>query len=331
MTTQIVNPNAAVSQQGVPLQSQVVVQAPTEIISQPNTQLATQSKVLAAVNADAPLFMQQDNADFGTDLMQQYIQPPRLAIVQPPTPREVKMAVGGDSTMYCTPDNIVVTPANPECMKPDWSAERPFVRFTPLFFFPQYIAWNPRGVEGLSAVRGMTTDRESAIARRACSRNMNDWVEPCPEAPDPKNPGQFLQIRYQEHLNFIVLLYDCPALEGVPVLMSFSRTGHADGRKLVQDIKKLRAPCYGLMFNLSVGPRKNNRGEWFGFDINTAVNENGTVAFITDEGLYNYTKDQFLALKENYEAGNIKVDYSDDDKPEVVSSAPAAAAQPNRF
>lgn len=296
MTTQIVTPNAGATQAGA---SVIVAPATTEI--------AVAVAMPGAISATLPDYMK--NEPTGTELIGQYVTPPRIAIVQPLSDAEVKKAYG-ETACYASPSNELILPA--------WvdTNPAPVVRFVPIFFFPEFIEWNPRGVQGLNAIRSRTTDPKSELAQKCKSFETGIRNYPCPEKPEKL-------IRCQEHLNFVIMLLD-HSLTGIPMMMSFSRTGHKDGRKLCDTIRMRRAPMYGLIFDLSIGPRSNDEGAWYGFDVRGTIAENGMSAFV-DEEWFNYLKVMHLQMVKDYELGMLQAQYEESADEAATVAAPAAA------
>ena len=259
------------------------------------------SSILA--NSDLPEYMQ--GADTGTELMGQYVSPPRVSLVQGLSPKELKEQFG-EGAIYSSPGNVLISAS---------SSDTP-VRFVPIFFYPEFIEWNPRSAK--IAIRHRTFDSNSPLAARCRSFDKKVREYPCPEIPDKI-------IRCQEHLNFVVMLLD-HELTGIPMLLSFSRTGFRDGKSLIDLIRMRRAAMYGLIFDLSAGERKNDEGAWYGFDIRSAISADGMTAYV-DQDWFAYLQQQHEEFRANYESGLMQAEYGDENSGGVDTSATANLPQ----
>lgn len=254
--------------------------------------------------------LQISREDFGTELMSQYIIPPRLKVVQPLSRGEYKEKF--------TPGDAVLAPQMLKVIGLDVDDKhRPMnksqqVLFTPLFFFAEFICWNPLQATTLQAVRERSFDPNSIIAKKARDQNARQ-SEPCPEYPDKP-------LSYQEHLNFVCLLH-LEGLNTLPVVIPFSRAEFKIGRNFMSLIKTRVAPMYACKFAFNVVFRENEKGQWYGLNIeNPPENVGGFV----DEAMFKMCKEQYDELKKAHSENRIVVDLDDNDAQtldgQVVSS-----------
>jgi hypothetical protein len=260
---------------------------------------------LSTINKNLPAFMQEEH-DLGVADMKRFIVPPRLKIVQP-------LSKGVYAEKF-NPGDLVMTPAAQLIIGLDVDAKKRAlatsqqVIFTPLFFFAEFCAWNPLETRGnLPAIRERSFDENSMVAKRC--RDANLRFEPCPEMLE-KN------IRFVEHLNFLIQIHTEDMLLP-PVIISFSKAEHTVGRNFMNLIMMRRAPIYGCKFAMNVAQRENQKGVWFGLDVDNPPEAVG--GFIDNIEMFNALKAIHLELKAAHNDKNIVVDFDDDD--EVEGSA----------
>lgn len=138
--------------------------------------------------------------------------------------------------------------------------------FIPLFFYVEYCAWNPRAVKDIEgSIRARTFDANSEIAIKA--RDPEKWAEPHPDAS--RYPNDNMDIRYQEHLNYMVMVQHefAPV---TPCVISFSSTGHMIGRKFANLITARNAPIYAGKYEMMTTKQSNAKGDWYQFSISNA-------------------------------------------------------------
>lgn len=302
--TSIVPPNPGVVHgQLVTPDGSVAASGPkAELIVQPqSTALAAPMPASLMEAANIPEYMR--GAPTGTEDMREYVRPPFISIVQAMSPSEVKKA-HGESACYASGSNALILPA--------WKDGEPLpvVRFVPVFMYREYIEWNPRAHKDM--VRSRSIDPNSALAAKCRSFEKGVRSYPCPEMPaDPRNV-----VKCQEHLNFVVMLLGHELT--MPMLLSFSAGKHKDGRNFINLITMRQAPMYGLMFDMSIGQRKNdNNDQYYSFDIQSTITEDGRTAFV-DKEWFDYLKGQHLEMKTAFESQTLQAVY----EPEEASAAP---------
>jgi hypothetical protein len=248
-------------------------------------------------NDNLPTFMQA--VETGAEDMGQFIVPPRIKIVQPVSRGEYKEKFApGDAVLI--PQMIKVTGLIlDEKNRP--TNESDGVVFTPLFFFPEYCLWNPLESKGtLPMIRESSFDPQSHLA--AMARDPSRREMPCPEMPDKK-------MRCVEHLNFVILIH-AEGLNMLPAVMSFSRAEHRSGSNFIALMKMRMAPIYGCKFVFRTRYRENDRGQWYGIDVE---NPPEAVGGFVDEETFAFTKFQYLELKKAHENRILQVNHDDED------------------
>jgi len=178
----------------------------------------------------------------------------RISIVQSMHPGEIKTAFGEGSAII-TPDNVRLI-----------KKEETFL-FVPLFFCTEFIQWRARDDKSALPIVNRTYDATSEIARKA--RNMDTMLETYPGGT-PSKPWQY---SFQEHLNFIGVIYDRGDM--APVAISFSRGEFKTGKSFSSKIfgRKIpgtpdTCPLWAQVWSFGIEPHKNKKGnEWWGFSI----------------------------------------------------------------
>lgn len=232
----------------------------------------------------------------GAEDMGQFIVPPRVKIIQPTSKGEYREKFSpGDAILVPQMIKIVGLRLD-ERNRP--TNESDGVIFTPLFFFPEYCLWNPLESRGtLPMIRASSFDPKSDIA--AACRDPQRRLTPCPEMPTEN-------MRYVEHLNFIILMHG-EGFNVIPALLSFSRAEHRAGTNFIALMKMRLAPIYGCRFEMKVRYRSNDRGQWYGIDV-----DNPQIDPFVDERTFEITKHHYHELKKAHENRAIKVDHDDD-------------------
>ncbi len=192
----------------------------------------------------------------GLEGIGEYVVPPRLKIVQKQADEVLleKFSVGD---MISVPDMVPLYEPSRDDRGRLIEEEITGLRFTPIFFFPEWVIWNPFELKGtLPATAGRTLDPSNPIAVKA--RNSSLRSEPCPGS-------EGLMIRYCEHLNFIVALQNHPYKSHI--VLSFSRAEHFAGRQFCNLLKMRKAAIFGNVFEMRLNHRSNAQGDWWGLDI----------------------------------------------------------------
>jgi hypothetical protein len=152
----------------------------------------------------------------------------------------VKIVHGQSKEARPGPNGEPALPLGTIFLSRDRKVIQPDTPFIPLLRAVRYIKWDGRPGEGRMAFT--CTDPND---RRIKDCDGLAWK------PDPRNPSKQLKPEVTAYVNLYVLLKDCP---DEPVMLSFSRTGAAAGRKLTQQLIKAtlggKLPLYSLMFKL---------------------------------------------------------------------------------
>ena len=247
--------------------------------------------------------------DHSIDDLKQYVRPPRVKVVQALSDTELVDAFGVGSVVLLPQGSPVMEMKFDEKARPCLDQVEPML-FTPLFFFAEFVCWNPLALKGtVPAIRERSFDPNSDIAKKAQNPNLRTEVYP----EDPSH-----EIQYCEHLNFVV------AIEGVddPCVLSFARAEFSMGQKFAS-MAKMRAqrgcPLYGGVYAAYIGHRVNNKGNWYGLDI---ANPPEDVSPFVDEAVFEQYKALHEELKQQHADALIRVDYED----ESVNTSPSEAA-----
>jgi hypothetical protein len=246
---------------------------------------------------EMPAFMEGD--EHGTELLGQYVQPPRIKVVQKSSgpPFDEMFGVG----------EVIAVPHMIRIAGIEGKNGHPF-HFVPVFFFPEWCLWNPIELKGIEpAIVERTTDPTSRLV--VLSRDPAVWSVDHPTAKDKK--GQPLQRRYVEHLNFVVVLIGEHELAGSAAVLTFAKAEHRAGSSFASLIKMRKAALYGCQFEGRVGYRTNNKGNWFGIDVSNPSGDSGLTPFVTDRDDYDGLKAIHEEMRQAHEHSKIKVDYEE--------------------
>lgn len=262
-----------------------------------------------------PAFLQNVSGDAdGTELLGQYVKPPRIKIVQPQSGATLKASFN-EGDVICTPQNIIVSPVVLNEKNRPTDKGNPFF-FVPLFFYPEFCCWNPIQMKGtLPVIRERSLDSKSEIALKA--KNFNAREELCIEDINFEKEGRAqYRIKYVEHMNFVVMLMN-HELFGTPLVLSFSRGSYKDGCNFSATIKMRRKPIYACQFQASVSQRTSTKAGdsyWFGWDIvNPPPSVQGVSPWVEDEQLFLYFQEQHEYFKAIYNDGILVADYDEND------------------
>ena len=234
----------------------------------------------------------------GTELLTQFVTPPRLKVIQNQRAEQYKSFSPGDVVL--TPHQLVLAKRN----EPFW--------FVPLLFYPEWCTLNPLEMKAsLKMVRERSMDIRSPVAKKARDEKLRG-ADPCPENPQYK-------LRHVEFLSFIVMLIK-PGFNSTPALMAFSRAEHRMGSNLAALIKNRQAPIYGCVFEGKVPDteRRNQLGAWYGIDVTNPTSEGCPPMFVPQADF-----EELKALHDKYKAayaeGLIQADYGEDELAEDVA------------
>jgi len=246
--------------------------------------------------------------DRGTDLLVQYIIPPRLKVVQTTSKQELRQDF--------PPGSVVAMPMRQTIALMNYDGPNPShgdtFHIVPLFFYPEYVEWNPLQLKQLPAIRDRSLDRKGKLA--AMCRDANLRSAQCPESSDPKH-----QITRSEILNFVIVIVDEDhPLYMTPLVMNFARGEYMAGSNFsaligTRTSSRAKPPMWGCVFEVHVpGEQKqNDKGQWFGLEIGNPYNHAPFIAADmaeTMKGLYERYKDA-------YEQKTLRTDLEDVNEP----------------
>ena len=243
----------------------------------------------------------------GLEALKQFIVPPFIKIIQKQSGDEL-LKLFGSGDVILSPMNAYITEMpRDEKGRPLDGAKASF-KFVPIFFYPEWISWNPIELKGSEpSIRYRTVDSNDPVVtkcRNASLRSENH----------PSDPTGKLQIRHCEHLNFLVMLWD-HTLGREPAILSFSRGEWKAGSRFAGLIQMRKAPLYGCVFEATVSMRHGQLGDWFGFDI--ANPEEGSPW--VDETFYPTVKSLHEEFAEYHRDARIQASY--DATPDVDEAA----------
>lgn len=202
-----------------------------------------------------PDFMVEDSRA-GTELLSNYIQPPRLKIIQPLTkPPLIDKFNPGDLVLLPNEELLIGLSSDDEGKKLKHSEK---LRFVALFFFPKWITYNPMEIrQQHGAIRDQSFDPECSIAFK--SKNKTTRNEVCPEMPDKK-------ITHVEVLNY-ALSFEIEGRWTEPAILQIKSGEHGVGTAFNTLVRSRKAPIFGCVFEAQVNYRSNAKGQWFGLDM----------------------------------------------------------------
>ena len=245
----------------------------------------------------------------GTDVMKEFVTPPRFKIVQKQSSNDL-LSTFSEGDLIMLPDMVLCAQMQREGKsKEEWVGEA--FRFTPLFFFAEWCTWNPIQMKGtLPAIRQRTLDPKSQLAIKA--RNKDMWLEPCPE-------NVAFKIRHCEHLNFMVALHDGP-YAGTGIAMSFARGAHFAGTRLCNLIQMRKAPMFGCVFEARVTWQQNTMGDWWSLTAANPALESGS-PWVTKAQMEIF-KAMHLELSEMHD--KLVIDYGEEDDDAATTTIAAS-------
>jgi len=183
---------------------------------------------------------------------------------------------------------------------------------TPLFFYTEYIAWNPLVLAQsgqMTYTRERTYDKNSELARKCRTPNLRNEI--CAEVP--KHEGKDLLVKNNEHLNFLFAVSSHETLYDTPVLFSFSRGEFGTGCLFANLLDMRRTDPWCNQFLARTKKRKKNGNAWFGLDItNPPLPKSGEVDMrYHAPDLCEYYGGLYEMLATKFREGLIDVDYED--------------------
>ncbi len=208
------------------------------------------------IGADLPEYLQElAEGDTSLDQLKEHRVLNRLAVIQDQSPREVKALYGAASIAIPASEITVCKGGEDES-----------VSFVPVFFFDEFCLWSDRDDKGSPMIQKRSLDKTSDIARKA--QDFDRMREPYGE---PDDDGKLPYVRrYVHHLNFCGMIYGDSPLRGTPIVLSYQKGEFKKGSAFISALQMRRAPLWSTVWDLTVGERKNDKGEWYGIDFSNA-------------------------------------------------------------
>lgn len=271
-----------------------------------NTDVVTKRESLPAHLAD--------HETFGLDMLSDFVTPPRAKVVQRQS--DAMLEKGFDpGDIVAVPLNVPIAPIEKDG-KGKAQKKGVFFHVVPLFFYPEWILWNPIETKGtLDAIKARSLDPKSEIAIR--SRDANTRTVICPDLPS--KDGKPIHCRYVEHLTFISTIVDEDhALYGMPIAFSFQRASHSAGRNWAALIRMKNAPVCGCNYAVQSVYQSNAQGQWFQPEVTNPVLMS---PYVQDPDKFTLFKSLHEDFKKAYEQNRLQVDHDDSE----ISAAPASS------
>jgi hypothetical protein len=272
-----------------------------------NTMTVPQSKTLVVGSAgDAQLpavpdFMQED-ARMGLQDVGQFVVPPRLKIVQKQSRKELLDIYNMGDVLAMPSQELIASVLLNEKNKPT-DLGSPF-HFVPLYFYVEWACWNPYEASQLGAIRYRTTNPSDPIVQKAKNSALRA-SEPCPEMPT-KN------LRYVEHLNFLVLLLGEYKIAGSPIILSFARGSYKNGSDFCALTRTRKtAAIFGAQYECTTQRVERDGNDWYVPVVTNPSLESGVSPWVQDQAAYSKLRELHLEFDELHKAGRVRVDYDD--------------------
>ena len=190
----------------------------------------------------------------GMDIINRVIAPPTIVIVQSQSDKLIEAGFeAGDVVLMPAQELVADT-----------------LTVVPLFFFTEYVIYNPREAKDLPMVREKSYDDASELAERC--RDLEEFA--CPESPK-------LLCRCQQNYVFVVFIEELQLVTS----LRFYRSEFKTGRIWASKIKARRASPFAGRYIIQCGVHKNDKGRWHGWDFKQTGQP-----WVTDEQYTMYEK-----------------------------------------
>ena len=204
-----------------------------------------------------PDFMKDEEVT-GLDMVKNYIKPPRIKIVQKQSSADL-LSLFGAGDVILSPQNVMVVEMVRDGKGRPLDDDVTSFSFVPLFFYPEWVTWNPLELKGKeSSIRYRTTDPSDPVVKKAQTKELREELIP---------DGNGMKMKHCEHLNFVILIQGDTEHSETPCILSFSRSAWTAGSKFCSLLSMRKAPIYGCVFDAVVISKKNDLGDWYGLDI----------------------------------------------------------------
>lgn len=234
-----------------------------------------------------PEFLGEFDSGEANSSLTSYIRPPRLKIVQGTAKPPISERYNPGDVCFVPSLDAVVAKAKPFYV-------------TPLFFFPEWMTFNPMGAE--QVIRERTFDPRHPIAVK--SRKKETRKEPCPETPD-----KF--ISHNAFLNFICVLMGDHEFAGTQFVMSFKGAEYKTGSNLGASIKMRQAAMFTQVYEAKTAQRTNDSGTWWGLDIGAPSAGASVGPWVPTRATAAMFKQEHDSLKEAHAQNQIIVEVDD--------------------
>lgn len=269
--------------------------------------VSTKSTGLAALAAK-PAFL-QDLAPTGMEILNRYIRPPRLKVVQKTARPPYDQFSTGD--VLCMPDMAVVGAMTFDDKHKPHKQGSPFY-VVPVFFFPEWLLINPIEAAGtLPMIEERTLDPRSPLAKRSQSPSTRSEI--CPQMPRDGN-GKELYRRYVECLNYCVVILGDSEFCGKPTVMSYSRGSYYLATDFGGLLRGRKAPMESCVFECRSTFDSNEKGDWYGIVPANPSEASGVSPWVESEADMLVFKEAGDELRQAHKDSVIDVDYADLDE-----------------
>lgn len=261
-------------------------------------------------NSNLPDFMKSADPNKGRELLQEFVVPPRIKVMQ--TNSENAETYPAGTVLLSATKNIIAG-------KEAGEDGDPFL-IVPVFFYPEYCIWSPLALKGqVPMILDRSTDPTSDIAKRAKSKELR-------EAKYTVEKHGEIDVRYVEHLNFLCAIYGDHPLRDTVCIMSFSRGEWGAGSRFTNMLDQRKAPPFGCVFQAQVSAKKrtNAKGSWYGIDISNPP-ENIS-PWVTAQEYADYEA-IYDGLAAKHKLGLIKADHEDPEDETAPDTSIDEAAQ----
>lgn len=253
-----------------------------------------------------------DEEDRCAEVMKGYRIIPRLSIAQGATEHSQKLIEKVGLGSACIPSSETLVAKRGE----------PFA-FVPLFFYREFIQWRDRNDPAvISGTVPKIVDRSFGEEHRICilARDKDKRDSEVYEGRSKK--GEPLKYRYQEHLEFIGVIYD-GELAGTEVMIGFKRGEFRTGRQYINKIAMRfagkKAKLWVTVWEFTAALHKSPENTWYGFDIVPPA-----IPFIREEEVESF-RAQHIKLADDFDK---KAFRADSDEDETGSAAESEAEKP---
>ena len=266
-----------------------------------------------------PSYLQDYTGPLGTERMDEYMVPPRLKVVQKNSSAAL-LEKFNPGDVILLPQAVLVSGVVLNDKNKPTDVGKPF-HVVPLFFFPEWVAFNPLETRGtLPSVRYRTFDSKDPIVAKCKDSRL--WLEPCPEMPE--KDGKQLKVTNRELLNFVVAIVGNGEHCEIPVTLTFSSASHFTGATWCTQIRNKRAPCYSCQFEMRTRLGNNSKGEWYRLEISNPSENSGVSPWVSPEERFREYEKLYRNLQETFDKKLLRPDISGEE--ETVASDDAVPA-----